>query len=308
MTVDERRADDGPDVDHRGHRRRARPSGCCASWTPSTTTTTSRTCTPTSTSQRRSSRPTRGEVPPVAGRRVRYDRTHVRPRGRPGPDAVRVRPGGAVRGRGVRGPGSWHASRRRRRLAVERRLPSCRARSPPCSSEYDPTVVVVERVFFQTNAKTATGVAQASGIALACAAGRGCEVAQYTSNEVKLADRRLRRGDQAAGPDDGGTPGRAHRRALGRRRGRPRPRGVPPRGRVAAVAPSRRRRPPMIGSLRGTAREPARRRQRDHRRARRRVPRRRSRRAAARSSSPAPRSSSRSTPTSARTRSCSTAS
>ena len=53
--------------------------------------------------------------------------------------------------------------------------------------EYDPEVVVVERVFFQTNAKTATGVAQASGVALAAAATHGCEVAQYTSNEVKLA-------------------------------------------------------------------------------------------------------------------------
>jgi crossover junction endodeoxyribonuclease RuvC len=53
--------------------------------------------------------------------------------------------------------------------------------------EYDPDVVVVERVFFQTNARTATGVAQASGVALAVAAEHGCEVAQYTSNEVKLA-------------------------------------------------------------------------------------------------------------------------
>jgi crossover junction endodeoxyribonuclease RuvC len=42
-------------------------------------------------------------------------------------------------------------------------------------------------VFFQTNAKTAIGVVQASGIALSCAAAHGCEVAQYTSNEVKLA-------------------------------------------------------------------------------------------------------------------------
>jgi crossover junction endodeoxyribonuclease RuvC len=53
--------------------------------------------------------------------------------------------------------------------------------------EYAPTVVVVERVFFQTNVRTATAVAQASGIALCGAAEHGCEVAQYTSNEVKLA-------------------------------------------------------------------------------------------------------------------------
>jgi crossover junction endodeoxyribonuclease RuvC len=54
-------------------------------------------------------------------------------------------------------------------------------------AEYRPQVVVVERVFFQTNAKTATGVAQASGVALCQAVEHGCEVAQYTSNEVKLA-------------------------------------------------------------------------------------------------------------------------
>jgi crossover junction endodeoxyribonuclease RuvC len=50
-----------------------------------------------------------------------------------------------------------------------------------------PETVVVERVFFQVNAKTAMSVGQASGLALAAAAGAGCEVAQYTSNEVKQA-------------------------------------------------------------------------------------------------------------------------
>jgi crossover junction endodeoxyribonuclease RuvC len=50
-----------------------------------------------------------------------------------------------------------------------------------------PTVVVVERVFFQTNARTAMGVAQASGLALAAAVDVGAAVIQYTSNEVKLS-------------------------------------------------------------------------------------------------------------------------
>ena len=50
-----------------------------------------------------------------------------------------------------------------------------------------PDVVVVERVFFQNNARTAMGVAQASGLALAVAQRRGCEVVQYTANEVKQA-------------------------------------------------------------------------------------------------------------------------
>jgi len=52
-------------------------------------------------------------------------------------------------------------------------------------AEYSPAVVVVERVFFQVNAKTAVSVCQASGVALAAAAEHGCQVAQYTSNEVK---------------------------------------------------------------------------------------------------------------------------
>ncbi len=54
-------------------------------------------------------------------------------------------------------------------------------------AECRPDAVAVERVFFQTNARTAISVAQASGVALATAAAAGCEVAQYTSNEVKQA-------------------------------------------------------------------------------------------------------------------------
>jgi crossover junction endodeoxyribonuclease RuvC len=53
--------------------------------------------------------------------------------------------------------------------------------------EYRPVAVVVERVFFQTNVRTAMSVGQASGLALAAAAEAGCEVAQYTANEVKQA-------------------------------------------------------------------------------------------------------------------------
>lgn len=53
--------------------------------------------------------------------------------------------------------------------------------------EHRPDVVVVERVFFQVNARTAMSVGQASGLALAEAAAAGCAVAQYTANEVKLA-------------------------------------------------------------------------------------------------------------------------
>ncbi len=54
-------------------------------------------------------------------------------------------------------------------------------------ADLTPDVVVVERVFFQVNARTAMSVGQASGLALAAAAERGCEVVQYTANEVKQA-------------------------------------------------------------------------------------------------------------------------
>jgi crossover junction endodeoxyribonuclease RuvC len=53
--------------------------------------------------------------------------------------------------------------------------------------ELRPAAVVVERVFFQVNAKTAMSVGQASGLALLVAAEGGCEVVQYTANEVKLS-------------------------------------------------------------------------------------------------------------------------
>ena len=52
-------------------------------------------------------------------------------------------------------------------------------------TELQPHVVAVERVFFQVNARTAMSVGQASGLALVAAAAAGCEVVQYTSNEVK---------------------------------------------------------------------------------------------------------------------------
>jgi len=54
-------------------------------------------------------------------------------------------------------------------------------------AELRPAAVVVERVFFQVNARTAMSVGQVSGLALAAAAGSGCSVVQYTSNEVKQA-------------------------------------------------------------------------------------------------------------------------
>ncbi len=53
--------------------------------------------------------------------------------------------------------------------------------------EFRPAVVAIERVFFQVNVRTAMSVGQASGLAMAEAVAAGCDVAQYSPNEVKLA-------------------------------------------------------------------------------------------------------------------------
>lgn len=53
--------------------------------------------------------------------------------------------------------------------------------------ELRPDAVAVERVFFQSNVRTAIGVAQASGLAMAEAVAAGATVAEYTPNQVKEA-------------------------------------------------------------------------------------------------------------------------
>jgi crossover junction endodeoxyribonuclease RuvC len=70
---------------------------------------------------------------------------------------------------------------------VDRRLGILGTEVDGLLEELAPSVVVVERVFFQTNVRTAISVAQASGVVLAAAARRGIEVSQFTPNEVKQA-------------------------------------------------------------------------------------------------------------------------
>ena len=53
--------------------------------------------------------------------------------------------------------------------------------------EYQPSAVAVERIFFQSNVRTAMSVGQVSGLVLSAAARRGVEVVQYSPNQVKLA-------------------------------------------------------------------------------------------------------------------------
>ena len=52
---------------------------------------------------------------------------------------------------------------------------------------HEPDAVAVERVFSQHNVSTVMGTAQASGIAMVCAARRGIPVALHTPSEVKAA-------------------------------------------------------------------------------------------------------------------------
>ena len=65
------------------------------------------------------------------------------------------------------------------------RLAELRGELATLMAELVPDVVVVEHVFFQVNVRTAMSVGQASGLALAEAASRGCVVVQYTPNQVK---------------------------------------------------------------------------------------------------------------------------
>jgi crossover junction endodeoxyribonuclease RuvC len=54
-------------------------------------------------------------------------------------------------------------------------------------AEHQPESVAVERVFSQSNTRTVMGTAQASAVAMVCAARRGLPVATHTPSEVKAA-------------------------------------------------------------------------------------------------------------------------
>lgn len=68
---------------------------------------------------------------------------------------------------------------------LPQRLASLQAEIVSLLREFRPDVVAVEQVFFQVNVRTAMSVGQASGLALAEAAAFGCQVVQYTPNQVK---------------------------------------------------------------------------------------------------------------------------
>ena len=72
-------------------------------------------------------------------------------------------------------------------MAVEKRLSQLLVELRSLINETNPDAVVVEKVFFQRNAKTAIPVAQASGVAVALAGAVDIPVRQFTAQQVKLA-------------------------------------------------------------------------------------------------------------------------
>ncbi len=54
-------------------------------------------------------------------------------------------------------------------------------------TEYKPTAVGIETIFFNKNQKTAIGVAQARGIIVYLAQRSGCEVYEFGPQEIKVA-------------------------------------------------------------------------------------------------------------------------
>ena len=54
-------------------------------------------------------------------------------------------------------------------------------------TEYSPEVIAIERVLFQRNVKTAISVSQVIGVVMVEGLDAGCEVAEYSPTEVKLA-------------------------------------------------------------------------------------------------------------------------
>lgn len=72
-------------------------------------------------------------------------------------------------------------------LPVAQRLVSIEKGIDAWIEEHRPDAVAVERVFARADVSTVMGTAQASGIALVCAARRGLPVALHTPSEVKAA-------------------------------------------------------------------------------------------------------------------------
>jgi crossover junction endodeoxyribonuclease RuvC len=72
-------------------------------------------------------------------------------------------------------------------LSVPERLVTIEQGVDAWLEEHRPDAVAVERVFARSDVSTVMGTAQASGIAMVCAARRGLPIALHTPSEVKAA-------------------------------------------------------------------------------------------------------------------------
>lgn len=81
--------------------------------------------------------------------------------------------------------------------AVPRRLLAIEAGLEEWLDTHRPDVVAIERVFAQHNVSTVMGTAQASAVAMLCAARRGLPVILHTPSEVKAAVTGSGRADKA---------------------------------------------------------------------------------------------------------------
>lgn len=70
---------------------------------------------------------------------------------------------------------------------LSRRLATLQVEIESLVTEFQPSAVAIERVFFQVNVRTAMSVGQASGVILASVARRGVPIEQYTPTQVKSA-------------------------------------------------------------------------------------------------------------------------
>ncbi|KAA1415331.1 crossover junction endodeoxyribonuclease RuvC [Nocardioides humilatus] len=82
-------------------------------------------------------------------------------------------------------------------LPVPERLVSIEQGIEAWLDEHRPDAVAVERVFARADVSTVMGTAQASGIAMVCAARRGLPIALHTPTEVKAAVSGNGRADKA---------------------------------------------------------------------------------------------------------------
>lgn len=82
-------------------------------------------------------------------------------------------------------------------LALEKRLLRLEEGVDAVLTQYRPDILAVERVFSQHNVRSVMGTAQASGVAMLCAARSGVGVALHTPSEVKAAVTGNGRADKA---------------------------------------------------------------------------------------------------------------